>query len=457
MSPAVALGGCRGGAATASLTEVDGRRVAWFALGGGKRRGAIGPVEGDVIERAVRMALELGIPVVGELATSGADVYEGLPSLHAWGKTAAALSEASGAVPVILSVAGPCVSGPALLLGLADHVVMTSDAFAYVCGPTAVAEFTGVSMTRTDLGGSSVHHRLSGVASMLVADEEEAHAAVEDLLSYLPSNFLEDPPVLATTDPPDRPSRAAAMAVPSRPTASYDVRVVIDDVADASSFLEVRAAHATNVVTGYARLGGAAVGVIANQPIQKAGTLDIAASQKAAGFVQSCDAFGLPLVTFVDSPGFQPGRDLEWRGMIRHGAELVHAYASATVPRISVVLRKAYGGAYIVMDSRGLGNDLCLSWPNAEIAVMGAPGAVQVLHGRKLTDFADDERAERQAELEAEYMARHCTPAMAAERGYVDEIIDPADTRKALVAGLASLRTKRADRRSAAKHTNSPL
>jgi acetyl-CoA carboxylase carboxyltransferase component len=352
---------------------------------------------------------------------------------------------------------GPCVSGPALLLGLADHVVMTDEAFAYVCGPTAVSEFTGVSMSRTDLGGSSVHHRLSGVASMLVTDEDDARAAVAELLSYLPSNYLEDPPLLATADPIDRPSHSAAMAVPSRPTASYDVRDVINDVADVDSFLEVRAAHATNVVTGYARLGGAAVGVIANQPIQKAGTLDIAASQKAAGFVQSCDAFGLPLVTLVDSPGFQPGRDLEWRGMIRHGAELVHAYAVATVPRVSVVLRKAYGGAYIVMDSRGLGNDLCLAWPNAEIAVMGAPGAVQVLHGRKLTDFADDERAERQAELEAEYMARHCTPAMAAERGYVDEIIDPLDTRKALVAGLASLRTKRADRRSAAKHTNSPL
>ncbi|HUQ62409.1 MAG TPA: carboxyl transferase domain-containing protein [Acidimicrobiales bacterium] len=453
----VALAGSRGGAARAALTEVDGRRVAWFSLGGGKHRGAIGPVEGDVIERAVRMGLELGIPVVGEIATSGADVYEGLPSLHAWGKTAAVLSDASGAIPIILSVVGPCVSGPALLLGLADHVVMTDEAFAYVCGPTAVAEFTGVATTRTELGGSSVHHRLSGVASLLVADEEDARAAVEDLLSYLPSNYLEDPPPYPTTDPVDRPSRIAAEVVPSRPTASYDVRDVIGDVADLDSFLEIRAAHATNVVTGYARMGGGTVGIIANQPIQKAGTLDIAASQKAAGFVQSCDAFGLPLVTFVDSPGFQPGRDLEWRGMIRHGAELVHAYAVATVPRVSIVLRKAYGGAYIVMDSRGLGNDLCLSWPNAEIAVMGAPGAVQVLHGRKLIDVADDERAVRQAELEAEYMARHCTPAMAAERGYVDEIIDPVDTRKALVAGLASLRTKRADRRSTAKHTNSPL
>nr|MDQ6927805.1 hypothetical protein [Actinomycetota bacterium] len=180
MSPAVALGGSRGGAATASLTEVDGRRVAWFALGGGKHRGAIGPVEGDVIERAVRMALELGVPIVGELATSGADVYEGLPSLHAWGKTAAALSEASGAVPIVFSVVGPCVSGPALLLGLADHVVMTSEAFAYVCGPATVAEFTGVSMTRSDLGGASVHDRLSGVASLLVTDQEDARAAVED-------------------------------------------------------------------------------------------------------------------------------------------------------------------------------------------------------------------------------------------------------------------------------------
>jgi acetyl-CoA carboxylase carboxyltransferase component len=461
---AVALGGSavsvsagRASAAAAWLTDVEGRQVAWFTLAGGKHRGAIGPVEGEVIERLVRLALDLGVPVVGELATSGADVTMGLPSLHAWGRMAAALSQASGAVPVILSVVGPCVSGPALLLGMADHVVMTADSYAYVSGPHAVTEFTGTAVTHDALGGAAVHHARSGVAS-LVTDQDGARAAVADLLSYLPSNYLEEAPAVASDDPPDRPCRAAAEAVPSRATASYDVRVVVTDVVDRDSFLEVRAACAANVVTGYGRLAGTTVGVIANQPSQKAGTLDIEASRKAARFVQACDAFGVPLVTFVDSPGFQPGRDLEWRGMIRHGAELVHAYAAATVPRLCVVLRKAYGGAYIVMDSRGLGNDLCLCWPTAEIAVMGAPGAVAVLHGRRLAAVEDEvERARRQAELESEYTERHCTPAMAAERGYVDDVVDPLDTRRALVAGLASLRTKRAGRPGSARHTNSPL
>ncbi|MFN2607007.1 MAG: acyl-CoA carboxylase subunit beta [Acidimicrobiales bacterium] len=451
----------RGGAVSASLVDVEGRRVAWFTLAGGKHRGAIGSAEGEVLERLVHLAVELGVPVVGELSTSGADVLEGLDSLHAWGRVAAALSRASGAVPVVLSVVGPCVSGPALLLGMADHVVMTTDAYAYVSGPGAVEEFTGTATTREELGGAAVHQSRSGLASLVVADAEEARGAVLDLLSYLPSNYLEEPPVVAGVDPPDRPCRAAAETVPSRAMASYDMRGVVTDVLDHESFLEVRPVAAPNVVTGYGRLAGAPVGVIANQPSQKAGTLDIEASRKAARFVQCCDAFGLPLVTFVDSPGFQPGREIEWRGMIRHGAQLVHAYGAATVPRLCVVVRKAYGGAYIVMDSRGLGNDLCVSWPTAEIAVMGAPGAVAVLHGRRLAAVDDeDERARRQAELEAEYAERHCTPAVAAERGFIDEVIDPHDTRKVLVAGLAALRSKRAVPPASgdpARHTNTPL
>ncbi|MDQ4132465.1 MAG: methylmalonyl-CoA carboxyltransferase [Actinomycetota bacterium] len=448
----------RGGAVDAALTELDGRRVAWFRLAGGKHVGAISTVEGGILERLVGHALELGVPVIGEIASSGADVGEGLPALHAWGRVAAAVSRASGTVPVILSVFGPCVSGPALLLGLADHVVMTSDAFAYVCGPHAVTEFTGIPTTRAELGGAIVHQTRTGVASLLVDDEDDARWAMLDLLSFLPANYLEVPPVTPCADPHDRPCRAAASAVPSRATASYDIRVVINDVCDRESFLEVRGASAPNVVTGYGRLAGSPVGIIANQPLQKAGTLDIEASSKAARFVQCCDAFGLPLVTFVDSPGFQPGRDLEWQGMIRHGAELVHAYSAASVPRVCVVVRKAYGGAFIVMDSRGLGNDLCVSWPTAQIAVMGAPGAVNVLYRKQLAAIADpDERAARQAELEAEYVERHCTPAMAAERGYVDDVIDPLDTRRVLIAGLASLRSKRASTGSPAKHTNTPL
>ncbi|MFP5316884.1 MAG: acyl-CoA carboxylase subunit beta [Acidimicrobiia bacterium] len=459
--PAVPLAACRGGAATASLTELDGRRVGWFRLAGGKHAGALGPTEGDVLARLVRSALDLGIPVVGEVSTSGADVGEGLPALHAWGRVAAAVAEASGAVPVLLAVTGPCVGGPALLLGLADHVVMTTDAFAYLNGPPTVAEITGQVIEPADLGGAGVHHRRSGLASLVVPDEEDARWALADLLSYLPSNYLESPPVLRNGDEADRPSRAAADAVPANRSSSYDVREVVADVLDEESFLEVRSSHAANVVVGYGRVDGHAVGVVANQPRQLAGTLDIEASQKAARFVQSCDAFGLPLVTFVDCPGYQPGKDQEWRGMIRHGAELVHAYAEATVPRVCVVMRKAYGGAYIVLDSKGLGNDVCVAWPTAEIAVMGAAGAVSILHGKRLAGIEDPaERARVQAELEADYSERLCTPAVAAERGYVDDVIDPLDTRRVVAAALASLRTKRAVGRRprvAARHSNTPV
>ncbi len=458
MTAAAPVAAKRQGAVTASLTEIDGRRVAWFRLDGGKHRGAIGPTEGQVIERTVRMALDAGVPVVGEIATSGAEVTEGVASLVAWGRVAKALSDASGTVPIILTVTGPCVGGPALLLGLADHVVMTADAYAYVSGPRAAAWFTGMSTSHTELGGADVHASRSGVASAVVLDEGEAAGAVADLLSYLPSNHLDEPPYWPTDDPLDRPSKVAAGVVPERPTASYDVRTVISDICDTGTFLEVRPVLATNVVTGYARLGGMPVGVIANQPKSQAGTLDIEASRKAARFVQCCDAFGLPLLTFVDCGGFRPGRDLEWRGMIRHGAELVHAYANATVPRLCIVLRKAYGGAYIAMDSRGLGNDLCLAWPKSEIAVMGAPGAVAVLQRKKLSAIEDPaERARVQAELEADYSARLCSPAVAAARGYVDDIIDPLHTRRLLTAGLAALRTKRATPPSRAKHSNTPL
>lgn len=456
---AVSVGARRESAADAALDRLHGRQVARFRLAGGSHRGAIGPVEGEIIERVIRLGTSCGVPIIGELDTGGADVNEGLGSLHAWGKVARALTEASGVVPIFLSVTGPCLAGPALMLGLADHVVMTADSYAYVSGPQTVLEFTGVATTSSALGGSDIHARQSGLVSLVVADADAANEAVADLLSYLPSNYLASPPTLDCDDPVDRPCRVAETAVPDRATASYDVRTVVGDVVDRDSFLEVRAASAPNVVTGYAHVGGHSVGVIANQPSQKAGSLDIEASRKAARFVQSCDAFGLGLVTFVDSSGFYPGRDLEWRGMIRHGAQLVSAYASATVPRVCVVLRKAYGGAFIVMDSRGLGNDVCLAWPRAEIAVMGAPGAVQVLRRRELNAIADvEERAAQQLVLETEYSERFCTPSEAAARGFVDDVIEPVDTRRAVAAALACLRTKRAMTAAGpARHSNPPL
>jgi len=455
--PLLPVAAGREGAARAELCELDGRLVGWFRLEGGKRRGAVGPTEGETIERLVRTACDAGVPVVGVLATSGADLTQGVASLHAWGGVAKALSDASGMVPVVLCVVGPCVSGPSLLLGLADAVVMTRDAFAYVSGPSTVAAMTGRVLDHAELGGSDVHNLRSGVASLVVDDEDAAMWAVADLLAYLPSNNCEAPPAYTSTDAVDRLCTLAADLVPATPTVSYDVRCVVADIVDRDSLLELSPSYAPNLVTGLARFAGRPVGIVANQPQQLAGTLDIAASQKGARFVQWCDAFNVPLVTFVDTPGYHPGKDLEWRGIIRHGAQLVHAYAAATVPRLGVVLRKAYGGAYIVMDCKTLGNDYCCAWPSAEIAVMGARGAVAILEGRRLAAVDDvDERERVRVELEDEYEGRHCTPHAAAERGFVDEVIDPRETRRVLCGALRALTNKR-EHLPRRRHANGPL
>jgi acetyl-CoA carboxylase carboxyltransferase component len=451
------LGARRSEAATGSVQEIDGRAVATFTLRGGKHVGAIGPPEGQTITQTIRTGIDTGVPVVGTIASSGADVVEGVASLHAWGLVAKALTDASGVVPTILTVVGPCVSGPALLLGLADIVVMTEEAFAYVSGPDTVRAFTGIAVDHRALGGAALHDTRSGVASVVVSDEEAAREAVATILDYLPSNHLDDPPRVITDDPVDRECARAATAVPARSNASYDMRTVIEDVLDEGTLLELRPHHASNIVTALGRLDGRTVGIVANQPQQRAGTIDIEASEKAARFVQWCDCFNIPIVTFVDTPGFEPGKDLEWRGMIRHGAELVHAYAAATVARLCVVVRKAFGGAYIVMDSKGLGNDWCAAWPSAEIAVMGAPGAVQILHGRALRAIdGADERLRQQADLEHEYEDRFANPYVAAERGFVDDVIAATDTRRVLADALERFSTKREHPRSG-RHSNTPL
>jgi acetyl-CoA carboxylase carboxyltransferase component len=443
-------------AASAELREIDGRRVVWFRIAGGKHHGAIGTRGGATVERAVHLAGQLQVPLVGELDTSGAELGEGVAALHAWGRLARELVSISGIVPTVLAVTGACVSGPALALGCFDQVVMTDDAFAFVTGPESIADFTGEMVSRVELGGSAVHDRRSGVAALVVPNEETARDALAAIISYLPDHHLTDPPRSARTDDPRRVCAVAAATMPATPSASYDVRVVIDDIVDADSRLELRAAYAPNLVTALATLDGRPVGIVANQPAHRAGTIDIEASRKAARFISWCDTFNLPIVTFVDTPGFEPGRDLEWRGMIRHGAELVHAYGAATVPRLCVVMRKAYGGAYIVMDSRGLGNDLTVAWPGAQIAVMGGPPAVQILHGKKLRALDADERAATELALVTEYQTEFDNPYRAAERGLVDAVIAPGDTRSVLCDALEVLVTKR-DRRPARRHSNTPL
>jgi acetyl-CoA carboxylase carboxyltransferase component len=434
----------RSPAVAAELGVLGGRSVALVRIAGGKHHGAIGIAGSDAAARAIRLATDTGTPIVGILDTSGAEIGEGVSALHGWGRIAAGLASASGVVPIVLVVTGACVSGPSLLLGLADHVVMTTDAFAFVTGPADVEMFTGVAVDRTTLGGATTHARRTGIASLLADDERHALALVSALLEHLPAHHLDDPPRAATADPADRPCRRAAAVVPERSEAPYDVRTVVEDVLDDGVLLELEPDHAPNLVVGYGRLDGRSVGIVANQPAFRAGTLDIDASRKGARFVQTCDAFNVPLLTFVDTPGFEPGTDLEWRGMIRFGSQLAHTYAEATVPRLCVVLRKAYGGAYIVMDSRGLGNDWCAAWPSAEIAVMGARGAVEILHRRRLAAIEDDgARAVEQQALEDDYTLRFATPHEAAARGYVDEVIDPFATRAALAGALDRLAAKR--------------
>jgi acetyl-CoA carboxylase carboxyltransferase component len=433
---------------SARVTELGGRSVVLVESDATIRRGALRPADGQDIVSAARLARDNRLPLVLVLASSGADITEGIPALHGWGRAARELVATSGIVPIIGAATGPAVSGPALLLGLCDHVVMTEDSYAFVSGPAMVRQFTGVPITTTALGGPQAHERSSGVASLLVPDTDAAMAAIEDLLAYLPANNDELPPRRPTDDPADRPTPEAGDLLPTTSTGSYDVRDVIGALVDEGEIMELRAGWAPNLVTALATIEGRPVGVVANQPQYLAGTLDIFASQKGARFVGFCDAFNLPLVTLIDTSGFYPGKDLEWRGMIRKGAQLAFAYARATVPRVALVMRKSYGGAYIVMDSKHMGNDLMLAWPSAEIAVMGARQAGEILYRR--------ESPERRAELESEYSERLLNPYIAAERGSIDAVIEPADTRAEIAGALAVLESK-AERLARRAHDNHPL
>ena len=424
------------------------RTIVWLDVDAAVRKGALSSAASSMIEAAAQTALTKGYPLVATMDSSGADIAEGFSALHGWGMAAKALTDCSGIVPTIIIVDGPAVSGPALLIGIADFVVMTEAAYAFVSGPTMVAEFTGVTMDNQELGGASSHARYSGATSLVATDLDAALALVENLLSYLPDNNDQESPCFDTDDDPHRLTPEAGELIPRTSTGSYDVRNVIRALADDGDLFEVRARWAANVVTAFATFGGRPVGIVANQPISLAGTLDIPASQKAARFVSFCDAFNLPILTLVDTPGFYPGKDLEWRGMIRHGAQLVFAYGRATVPRVCVVLRKSYGGAYIVMDSKKMGNDLCLAWPWAELAVMGAGQAAAILQRRA--------SPEDKAAFEADYASRLLNPYIAAERGYIDGVIEPADTRAAICDALAALIDKR-ERLQSRKHDNTPL
>lgn len=435
------------------LDGPDGdRQVVWAEIAGATASGFHGvPLSlqtAETLEHAALVARTEGAPLVVVVSSTGSDIVEGVAALQGWGRLAKALVDCSGVVPTILAVDGPAVSGPALLLGVADLVVMTEASYAFVNGPVMVAEFTGVQVSSTELGGAASLARHTGVPSLVVPDRDAATEAIASLLAYLPSSTDEDPPRWPTDDPADRACPEAGELIPPSSTGSYDVRRVAAAIVDDGSLLEIRERWAPNLVTAFATVDGRPIGVVANQPMALAGTLDIPASQKAARFVAFCDAFNLGILTLVDTPGFYPGKDLEWRGMIRHGAQLVHAYARATVPRVGVILRKSYGGAYIVMDSKKMGNDVCLAWPWAELAVMGAGQAAAILQRRATP--------EERAAFEADYAHRLLNPYVAAERGYVDAVIDPADTRRDVAAAFDALADKR-EVLQPRKHGNEPL
>ncbi|MFZ9422851.1 MAG: carboxyl transferase domain-containing protein, partial [Ilumatobacteraceae bacterium] len=341
------------GAASAAVRQLaGGRRVVWAEVQDEVHRGALSSAASGVLRNAAQMARDKRLPLVLSLASSGADLREGVSALHGWGEAARMITECSGVGPTIAIVDGPAVSGPALLIGLVDLVIMTTESFAFVSGPLMVAQMTGVEVTNEELGGTDIHSRQSGVANLVANDLAHAEELLNEVLRYLPDHVDDLPAIIDTGDPAERRCPELNTILPPSPTGSYDVRHVIESIVDDGIHLELRAGWANNVVTTLASIGGRAVGIVANQPLALAGTLDIQASQKAARFVAFCDAFNLSIVTLVDTPGFYPGKDLEWRGMIRHGAQLVFAYGRATVPRVCVILRKSYGGAYIVMDSK---------------------------------------------------------------------------------------------------------
>src|SRR5713101_7188948 len=401
------------------------------------------------------LAMKAGVPVIGLNDSGGARIQEGVMSLGGYADIFLRNTLASGVVPQVSAIMGPCAGGAVYSPAITDFVVMVKhSSYMFVTGPDVIKAVTHEEVSFEDLGGATTHGSTSGVAHFAAESEEESLALIRELMTFLPQNNLEDPPVRATADPGDRTDEELQTVVPAQPNKPYDIKDIVQPVLDDRYFFEVHAGYAPNIVVGFGRLGGRPVGVVANQPAHLAGCLDISASLKAARFVRFCDCFNIPLVTFVDVPGFLPGTAQEFGGIIKHGAKLLYAYCEATVPKLTVITRKAYGGAYDVMSSKHIRGDVNLAYPTAEIAVMGPDGAVNILYRREM-DAAPD-AASFKEEKTREYREKFANPYVAAERGYVDEVIEPKDTRARLCAALEILRNKR-DRNPPKKHGNIPL
>jgi propionyl-CoA carboxylase beta chain len=444
---------------------IDGRPVAVFSQDATVFGGALGEVYGEKIIKVMDLAMKIGCPVIGINDGGGARIQEGVVALGLYGEIFVRNVRSSGVVPQISLIMGACAGGAVYSPAITDFTVMVDGtSHMFITGPDIIRTVTGEEVDFEELGGGRAHNTRSGVAHYLAADEADAMSYITELLSFLPSNNLSDPP---TFDPPEPTDGGIGdtltgsdleldAIIPDSPNTPYDIHEVINRVLDEGEFLEVHALFAPNIVVGFGRVEGRSVGVVANQPTQFAGCLDIDASEKAARFVRTCDAFNIPILTFVDVPGFLPGTEQEWNGIIRRGAKLIYAYAEATVPKVTVITRKAYGGAYDVMGSKHLGADINLAWPTAQIAVTGAAGAVSILYRKELAGLAGDELATRRAELQQEYEDTLCNPYVAADRGYIDGVIPPSHTRGHVGRALRVLATKR-EAAPPRKHGNIPL
>ena len=444
-----------GDAVVTGWGTVDGRTVFIFAEDFTAFGGSLGEVVADKICKIMDLAMETGAPLVGLKDSGGARIQEGVAALDGYGRIFERNVRASGVIPQISVIMGPCAGGAVYSPAITDFVYQVAEtSHLFITGPDVIKAVTGEEVSFEDLGGAYAHATNSGVTHFVAADERAAMEEVRYLLSFLPQNNLEVPPFFTPVDQQDRQDEDLTTIIPDSPNQPYDMVELVTRIVDDGEFYEVHEHFATNLIVGLARLDGYTIGIVGNQPSQLAGTLDIQASEKGARFVRFCDAFNIPLVTFVDVPGFLPGVDQEHGGIIRHGAKLLYAFAEATVPRITVITRKAYGGAYVVMNSRGVRADIVYAWPTAEIAVMGAQGAVNVIHRRDIA-ASDDPDGER-TRLIDDYEERFANPYVAAERGFVDDVIEPRATRPHLIRSLDMLRSKR-EAMPPKKHGNIPL
>jgi acetyl-CoA carboxylase carboxyltransferase component len=434
---------------------VDGRKVCVFSQDFTVFGGALGEVFAEKIHKIMDLSASLGVPMIGLNDGAGARIQEGVVSLDSYGGIFRRNALASGVVPQISVIMGPCAGGAVYSPALTDFIFMVNTtSHMFITGPDVVKTVTGEDVTLEELGGAMSHASKSGVAHFVAADEKSCLDDVKYLLGFLPANNMEEPPRAYVEDDPERMCPELVDILPDSSNQPYDMRTVISATVDDGDFFEVHAAFAPSITIGFARIAGRPVGIVGNQPMVLAGVLNIEASEKGARFVRMCDAFNIPIITFVDVPGFLPGTDQEYGGIIRHGAKLLYAFCESTVPRISIITRKAYGGAYVVMNSKSIGADLAFAWPSAELAVMGSQGAVEIVYRSELTNATDPDAL--RAELVDEYTERYATPYIAAERGYVDDVIDPAETRRVLVKSLEMLSTKR-EELPKRKHGNMPL